>query len=239
MKKRVTFGLLITFLSINSTIGQYKILHQLPSFDKHEIHWGFYLGLNQRGFNVKYKTSDFPFTNVVVDNKPGFNVGLIADLKLNKNLNLRLEPGLSSNANTIHFIDNSSSNVFNPYTSSEINSTYLHLPLILKISANRYNNMRPYILGGFSYDHNFSSNENHRNDNSTGEFRMRTHNFMYEIGIGVDFYFPYFKFSPSIRGQFALTNELTPDDPINGLSPWTDPIEFMGSKGVFLNFAFE
>ena len=59
----------------------------------------------------------------------------------------------------------------------------------------------------------------------------------YEIGFGVDFYFHYFKFSPSIRGQFSTTDEILPDE--NPASPWTAPIDFMGSKAWFLRLAFE
>lgn len=239
MKKKLSFSILILLITAKSAIAQYKVLHQSPHFDKHELHWGFYLGLNQRDFKLKYKESGFPSTNVIFDNKPGFNVGLISDLRLNKNINLRFEPGLSSSANTIHFIDNSGTGIFGTNNSIEISSTYLHLPFLLKISSNRLNNLRPYIIGGISYDYNFASNQDSREDNTSGEFRMTTHNFMYEIGIGVDFYFHYFKFSPSIRGQFALTNELHPDNIENTPSQWTDPIDFMGSKGIFLNLAFE
>ncbi|MDP4599838.1 MAG: PorT family protein, partial [Polaribacter sp.] len=113
----------------------------------------------------------------------------------------------------------------------------LHVPLLLKFSTDRYKNIRPYVLGGISYDHNFSSNEANQDDNSAGEFRMKTHNFMYEVGIGIDIYLYFFKFSPSIRGVFAINNEVKYDDDPN--SRWTAPINYMGTRGVFLTFAFE
>jgi predicted RNA-binding protein with PUA-like domain len=87
-------------------------------------------------------------------------------------------------------------------------------------------------------DYNFSSNEN-ADDNFEGQFRTKTTNFMYEVGIGIDIYLYFFKFSPSIRGVFAINNELVPDNISNGPSRYTDPISFMGTRGVFLNFAFE
>ena len=73
-------------------------------------------------------------------------------------------------------------------------------------------NVRPYVLGGLSVDYNFSSNQKNANDNASGEFRMKSLNFMYEVGIGIDIYLAYFKFSPSIRGVFAINNELKYDD---------------------------
>jgi len=93
------------------------------------------------------------------------------------------------------------------------------------------------VLAGVSYDHNFSSNQENSDDNFSGEFRMKTSNFMYEFGIGVDVYLSFFKFSPSIRGVFAMNRELIDDN--NGNSPWTSPINIFSTRGVFLNFAFE
>ena len=93
------------------------------------------------------------------------------------------------------------------------------------------------MLSGVSYDYNFSSNESNSDDNFSGEFRQTSSNFMYEVGIGLDFYLPYFKFSPSIRGIFAINNELKYDN--TSPSPWTDPISFMGTRGLFIHFAFE
>ena len=97
----------------------------------------------------------------------------------------------------------------------EIGSTYLHLPLVVKLSSNRWNNIRPYVLAGVSYDHNFSSNQDNQDDNNSGEFRMKTSNFMYEVGIGIDIYLYYFKFSPSIRGVFAMNREIIDDNTAN------------------------
>ena len=131
---------------------------------------------------------------------------------------------------------------FNHLTASndktrEISSTYLHVPLLLKFSTDRHKNIRPYVLAGLSYNYNFSSNEDNQDDNSSGQFRMNTSNYIYEVGLGIDIYLHFFKFSPSIRGIFALNNEIKYDDDPN--SQWTSPVNYMGTRGVFLTFAFE
>jgi hypothetical protein len=191
------------------------------------------LGLNQNDFKLNLKESDGS-TDITVAPATGFNVGLVVDLRLHKNLNLRLEPGLVSNSKRIFFnhLDAPKDRI------REVASTYLHIPLLFKFSTDRYKNIRPYLLGGLSYDYNFSSNERGE-DNESGQFRTKTHNMMYEVGIGIDFYLYYFKFSPSIRGVFAINNEIKYDDSANGSSPWTGSINFLGTRGVFLNFAFE
>ena len=245
MSKRI---LIIGFFLLVATafFAQTERVEYKPTFDRKLIHYGFYLGINQNDFKLNFTDKqipnpDFPGSfydkpNVTVVVNGGFNVGLIADLRLHKNLNLRLEPGLVSNTKTIVFNHLKNSSI--PQDSiREIGSSYVHVPFVFKFSTDRYKNIRPYILGGVSYDYNLSSNEKNQEDNSAGEFRMKTHNFMYEIGVGVDFYLYYFKFSPSIRGVFAMNNEIKNDNDIN--SRWTAPINFMGTRGVFLNFAFE
>ena len=66
---------------------------------------------------------------------------------------------------------------------------------------------------------------------------MKKNVYGYELGFGIDFYTEYFKFTPSIRGVFALTNELVPDDDPN--SPFTGNVLAARTRGIFINFTFE
>lgn len=230
-KKSILFLLAISFTI--SALSQRRRVENLPTFDKRKIHYGFYLGLNDNDFKLNLRNSSVANADITVEPTTGFNVGLIADLRLHKNINLRFEPGLISNSKRIYF-----NHLNRPQDSiREIGSTYLHIPLVLKFSTDKYRNIRPYVLGGISYDHNFSSNEANPDDNSSGQFRMKSSNFMYEVGLGVDVYLSFFKFSPSIRGVFAINNEIVYDNDAN--SQWTAPVNFMGTRGIFLNFAFE
>ena len=231
-------NIILTFFLTISTVffAQREPVENLPTFDRKKIRYGFYLGVNNNDFKLNLRNSTIPNAKIKVEPTYGFNVGLIADLRLHKNLNLRLEPGLVSNSKKIIF--EHLTNNTNPQDSiREIGSTYLHVPILLKFSTDRYKNIRPYLLGGVSYDYNFSSNEGNQDDNSAGQFRMKTHNFMYEVGVGIDIYLSFFKFSPSIRGVFAFNNEIKYDDDPN--SQWTAPINYMGTRGIFLNFAFQ
>ncbi|HLN95677.1 MAG TPA: outer membrane beta-barrel protein, partial [Flavobacterium sp.] len=115
-------------------------------------------------------------------------------------------------------------------------STYIHFPLLLKFSANRTGNVRPYLIGGVGTALNLSSNEKSRDDNANNRFRMTKWTNFYEIGFGVDLYLQYFKFSPSIRGVFSLQNELVPDN--DPSSPWTSNIGSMKTRALFINFTF-
>ncbi|MCG1037272.1 porin family protein [Polaribacter sargassicola] len=234
-KKLIIFGFFI-FTSV-TFFSQSNRVDYLPTFDKRKIHYGFYLGLNQNDFKYSLKTdSETQGTTIDIEPSAGFNVGLITDLRLHKNLNLRLEPGLMTNTKQITFNNSLDSNIFTNGNTREVNSTFLHVPLLLKFSTDRLKNIRPYVIGGVSYNYNFSSNED-GDDNTQGQFRTKTHNYMYEVGLGIDIYLYYFKFSPSIRGVFAIPSELKYDNDVN--SPYTSQINYLGTRGVFLTFAFE
>lgn len=226
---------IIIFLLISSAaFSQRQKIEYLSNFDKDPVHWGFYLGLNKNNYKISYKAPEsFPNAYVETDANLGFVIGLIADLRLHDNISLRIEPGLATNSKTLYFrhLSNETDSV------RKASGTYLHIPLLVQFSANRLRNIRPYLVGGIAYDYNFASNFHNPDDNSSGEFRMQKNNFMYELGIGMDFYFYYFKFSPSIRGVFALNNELKFDDDPN--SAWTTPIDYFGTRGVFIRFTFQ
>jgi hypothetical protein len=56
------------------------------------------------------------------------------------------------------------------------------------------------------------------------------------MGFGIDLYFEYFKFSPSIRGVFGFNDEIIRDADPN--SPWTGNIESLKTRAVLINFTF-
>jgi len=241
MKKTILCIVSLIFLFSYSLVAQKKDrIEYLPNFDKKQLHFGYYLGLNKKGFKVSYSeylsTLNLNSDNyLTVEESMGFNIGLVVDYKLHDNINLRFEPGLSSNTKTLTY-----NNFENPEI-REVPGTYLRMPFLLKFSTNRIDNMRAFLIGGVSYDFNFSSNQDNVNDNSNGEFRMKKSNFMYEVGVGVDIYLYYFKFSPSIRGIFAINNEIVPDTNYGGpyTGPYTGVIDYFGTRGVFINFTFE
>tara|TARA_B100000427_G_scaffold308448_1_gene296687 strand:- start:984 stop:1697 length:714 start_codon:yes stop_codon:yes gene_type:complete len=236
--KKVLFILIFLF-SVNIGYSQLftkkKILNN-ENFDKPSISWGYFLGLNNYDFNFDYKNN---LEDIQTEKSFGFNVGLIGNVRINDFLDFRFEPGLvMSKRSLIYDPTNFNETEFNPIQHQrDIKSTYIHFPLLLKISTKRVNNIKPYITGGFSAAINLSSKEKSLDDNNLGQFRMKKNTFFYELGFGIDFYLEWFKFSPSIRGVFAISDELVPDE--DPLSPWTSNIEFMKTSGIVLNFTFQ
>lgn len=206
-------------------------LKNLENFDDKFLSWGYFLGLNFYDFKFDYDSSREDFKDVLVKENMGFNVGLIGNMRLNTYMDLRFEPGVVFVKRGIAFPEVISHN------KREVTSTYIHLPLLVKFSTKRLNNFKPFVEAGVSTSINLSSNEHNPDDNYSGEFRMKTNTYYWELGFGIDLYLYYFKFSPSIRGVFALSNELVPDNA--SPSAYTDEIHKMMSRGIFLNFKFQ
>jgi len=219
-------------ISVYSQRNNTKISN-LQNFDQKKLHFGYYVGVNNYNYKLDYILN--PEKKTLVSDQTGIKVRLIGDLKFRKKPKLRFEPGLYTNKSDIVFYDRQNFTK-NSDTLRSIKSTYIHLPLLIKYSARRYNNLKPYVLAGLSTSFNLSSNQNSPEDNNNDVFRLKTNTFYYELGFGIDFYLQYFKFSPSIRGVFSLKNELVPD--LDPNSPWTGNIDKMSARAIFINFSF-
>lgn len=201
------------------------------------LRWGYFLGFSNYDFNFDYYED---LRDIYVERSPGFNVGLIGNLRVNSFIDLRLEPGLLITTRNLHYSQSyfeGLPDVKQRDLLREVKSTYIHIPLLVKLSTKRINNFKPFIVGGISTALNLSSNEDNPEDNSNGQFRMVKNSLFYELGFGIDFYLYNFKFTPSIRGLFGLGDELVRDEDPN--SPWTSNIKSMQTRGVFINFTFQ
>lgn len=235
MKKIVVLFLLLSIYA-NAQLGKSMFtkdpIVNLENFDKQRVYWGYFLGFSTFDFKTDFKNNPSPDRIIDVKGHTGFNVGLAGVLRLHEYVELRFEPGLYYASRTLSY---------SQFTNDrdglrEVKATYIDFPLILKFSSLRTGNVRPYLLGGLSSTLNLSSNSKSKDDNSEQKFRVKPWTQNYTLGFGIDLYFEYFKFSPSIRGVFGLKDELIRDTDPN--SPWTGNIESMKTRAVLINFTF-
>jgi hypothetical protein len=242
MKKIIVFILLTIAIkgSAQNSDGIFSKdpIINLENWQKHKIYFGFFLGFNSYDFKIDYKVMETDprySTDIQTDNTVGFNVGLVTNLRLTEYLDLRFEPGLYYANRNLHFPPTVGFDSPNDAI-RDVNSTYINFPLLLKFSSLRTGNVRPYLLGGVSANLNLSSNAKSIDDNYEERFRVKSWTTNYEVGFGIDIFSEYFIFSPSIRGQFGISDELIRDK--NPNSPWTSNIEAMKSRGFLINFTF-
>lgn len=235
MKK---IGFLLLFICCYTSIqaqGFFNIFSEnrvvnLENFDKNRWTWGFYLGMNSYDFRFDYEQE---LGDIAVRDDVGFNIGLIGNFRINDYIDLRLEPGVIFTNRILEFPQF----VENRDRIREVESNYVHIPLLVKFSTKRINNFKPFVVAGGSVAHNLSSNQDNPSDNTAGQFRSTDWTTYIEVGFGIDFYTEYFKFSPSIRGVFGQSDELVQDNDAN--SPWTGNLNGMTTRGVFINFTFQ
>ena len=232
----IVLALLIMSQTVTAQLFSREKVKNNENFDKDLLSWGFFLGFNSYDYQFTYEED---LKDMLVQTNLGFSVGLVSNLRISDYLDLRFEPGLFITQRNIMYDPSYFEGMeFNDSDLlREVKSTYVHFPLLLKISTKRLNNFKPFIVGGISTSINLSSNEENPDDNSSGQFRTTKNVLFYELGIGIDFYNQWFKFSPSIRGVFAMNDEIVRD--VDPDSPWTSNVSTMKTRGIFLNFTFQ
>lgn len=229
MKKFLIVIFALVSLHSHAQFGKDPLIN-LENFDKQRVYWGYFLGFNFYDFKIDYKTPQ-P-VDIAIKNTTGFNVGLVGVLRLHEYAELRFEPGLFYTQRDLEYPNFTTEND----RLRQVKSTYLHFPILLKFMSKRIGNVRPYLEGGLSATLNLSSNSKSEDDNLQRRFRVQPWTYNYELGFGIDLYFEYFKFSPSIRGVFGFSDELIRDNDPN--SPWTSQIESLKTRAVLINFTF-
>ena len=229
----ITLFLLLTSVSSQAQWLTRPRVQNDQNFDKAPISWGYYFGTNSFDFDFDYQREQ---TDIVVERQVGFNVGFVGSLRLTEYVDLRTEPGLVYVERSLRFAPDIRFDSENDLT-REVPATYIYVPFLLRFNTKRLNNVRPFTSLGVATAINLSSNEDNPDDNFAGQFRTTSNTLFYEIGFGIDLYLPFFKFTPSIKGVFAFTDELIPDNRPN--SPWTGNLNQIQSRGFFLNFTFQ
>jgi hypothetical protein len=229
------FILIISFYSKTPLYGQFDKIENLKEDDSKKMRFGYYLGLNAVGAKVNYLPTNngTPF-RISVKPKPSFDVGLLADYRINEFLNIRFHPGVAFVEREIKFPFPEKAEALKKRV---VKSNYVRLPVGIKLNTRRIRNARPFVMGSVSYNMNITSEETNSEDNSSGTFRMKRDVYAWEFAIGTDVYLPYFKFTTSVHGFFALSNEIVPDVDLNSI--YTRYISSMKSRGIFLRFTFE
>ena len=203
--------------------------------DSYQYSYGFYLNLNQFDYKLVLDPNYGMEDKVnLVQTKPtySFGAGLIGRMRLNDNFDLRIEPGLQFVERELTFKTQSNDQV------RRVKSTYVDIPIMLEIHADRWYNSRPYAAAGLNYMVNLQSNSSAADDNQQGIFRSTTHNFAWSAEAGIQFYFSRFKLTPAFRGTFAFNNEIVADNA--GTPPyWTAAISTMQTRAFMFVLKFE
>ncbi len=209
-----------------------KAQQNLPSYDYKLLHYGFTVGFSSTNFKLNHDPAFFAnqqVASVICKPQAGFTLGVLGDLHLGDHFDIRLIPSLHFAQRNIEFTFRDSS-----IAVAKIESTYGEIPLVFKYKSDRIKNTRFYVLGGFVYAFDFTSNKTVARKPSEAFVAVGTNNLGYQIGLGFDFYFPYFKFSPEIKLTNGINNVLVRDGSI-----YSNNISALFSKILQFNIYIE
>lgn len=177
-----------------------KVMNR-PYIDQRKFHYGFLAGmhlqdieLEQNGFADADGNQWFAETP---NYEPGFSVGILGEFYLTKNLGLRIIPTM--HFGTKNLIFRNELNKDRQYQT--IKSTYITVPIDVKFAAERFNNYRPYIMAGVTPALDLTVKKQR-------QYLLKNVDCYLEVGIGCDFYLPFFKFIPEVKFMYGLTNIL-------------------------------
>ena len=210
--KRILTLLYILALTVAVTAQQRRPQYK-PYIDLRPMHFGILVGFNTQDIEFQnvgpqtIVTDDGTTTETILCDQdtwdPGFSVGVLADWRLAKHFNFRISPTMHFGAKHLTFRN---LNRFDDYgqpllTTQDLKNTYISCPFDLKFSAERFNNYRPYVIAGISPMINLSSKEQNY-------VQLKRYSTMVEIGLGCDFYLPFFKFIPELKFCYSLTDDI-------------------------------
>lgn len=182
----------------------------LPRFDQKPLHFGFFLGISELDFAVQHApTWPTGIYHVVPQSSPGYLVGIISDVRLSPFLNLRINPTYVAGERTL-LIDgiDRATGVRDWYT-RRVESSLVRLPLELKWKSARIGNHRWYVLGALHTTYDLGSKAKVVDDRL---FKLQPVDYGFDLALGTDLYFEFFKLSPQLRWSFGLGNLRVNDD---------------------------
>ena len=235
----LTFVVLAAILRSGSLYAQERKIQNRPFLDDRVWHYGFLVGLhvqdmwlaNNGTYSISSEGTPEQWFADVPEYIPGFSVGILGEIKATEHLSFRLIP-------TMHFGDRKV--VFREQYSGRtqeqfVKSTLLSFPVDLKISGLRYNNYRPYFVTGLAPTADITVKKGR-------ELLIKKGDMFFEVGMGVDLYYPFFKMIPELKFCFGLNDILVrnrTDLKDESLLKFSNSLEKANSRMIVLTLYFE
>ncbi len=216
---------LLLACSLVST-GQTKIPN-MPEHDAKAYYFGITFGFNYSSFRInpsKSFTENDTFYMVQAGFKPGFNLGIMGNLRVSKFIDLRFIPSLVFAEKQIRTLD-----MEKIEETRSIESIYMQLPLQLKFKSDRIGNFRFYGLLGGKFDYDLSANARSRRQDEW--IRVSPIDVGAEVGIGFEFFYPNFIFTPEIKLSQGFINTNYKDHRI----PLSNAIDRMTTRMIVIS----
>jgi len=205
----------------------------LPDYDEHKIHYGFFIGLHSSKYRIQYDdiyaTPAFDtLHSVVPGNLGGFKIGFVVNFHLLQYLDFRILP-------TVAFYENDLTYRYSNLTEQRHvkDATIVEIPLLFKYKSQRRGNYAMYLVGGVKPS--FEAVGRGQKEDTSAKLDLLRNQISIEVGAGFDMYFPLFKFSPEIRYSWGVKNMIDP----KSVSEFNIPLKKLTTHNLSLYVTFE
>ena len=199
-----TSRLIYSFLFFLFFSQSFEAYSQKPIFQDDHDNKPYYFGITLAGSLSRFQTelhSHFLEMDSVMIAEPanagGFALGLSATARLSNRFEARFNPQLSFMDRSIFYKLKYEERGQGTEVIKKIESVIVSFPMQLKFNSDRIGNFRVYMLGGVKLDYDLASNARARKAEEL--VKIEKMDYGIEAGIGFNFYFESFIFSPEIK----------------------------------------
>lgn len=235
--------LLVCVMMVSKSAAQYysnkRIVNKTnPAYDERKkITYGFLMAFHSSTYQIKYSDAfvDQSFDSlhsIEPDWSSGFVLGFIVNYRATEFLDIRITPqvGFYEHSLTYNYTRTTGTPV--PPNEQVIETTMVELPILLKYKSVRRGNARMYMIGGIKPGLEASGKKDL--DALTTRLGVSEFNIALESGLGFDFYYPLFKFSPEIRFSRGMNNLLKDTD-----NPFGQPLKRINTNTITVYLLFQ
>lgn len=219
--------------------AQERKVQNRPYIGMRRWHYGFLIGThfqdieftNNASIHTTEEGTQEAWFADVASYTPGFSVGVLGELRMTEHVALRFVPTMHFGDKAVTFREQQSGAM----EWQAIKSTYLTVPVEVKYSAQRFNNYRPYVLAGLAPMLDLTVKRQRA-------LLVQRADVAVEVGLGCDFYLPFFKLIPELKFCFGLSDILVKDRSDltdKNLLKYTQALDKATSRMMVLTFYFE
>lgn len=210
--KKIVFTILVFLLLLNNVFAQFsqsQLEINLPDHDSKPYYFGITIAGNSTRFHSHFHPQFLLNDSVLVaepNNTGGASLGLSGTLRLSNRFQFRFNPQLffidRSIRYKLSYPDPASFN--ETEVTKKVESVIMSFPVHVKFQSDRIGNFRLYTLAGIKGDIDMASNA--RAKRAEELVKIEKNDWGPEFGVGFNFYFPTFIFSPEIKISNGVRN---------------------------------
>lgn len=225
----------ISLIILFSSLLSFAVSGQIRSRDNYNYqdfqgksyYFGMAFGTNFSGYRINQSSFFIGNDSIRIaegKRKGGFNIHMIANLKMGEYFDFRFLPGFAFSYRSF---------IFNELDERQVESVFFELPFSLRYKSQPYKDKRVFVTGGLKYNYDIASSSKSRQASTL--IKISPHDFQWEVGFGMQFFYPFFIFSPEIKYSRGLGNILIYNKDLNQ----SKVLENVTSQIFTISFNFE